>query len=78
MILFLLYSMAAGILSQLLEKYTKIPYTVLLTVFGIVCDVVLENSVLDNASDSWEEIDVNNLLAIFIVPLVFESALKVH
>ena len=78
MILFLLYSMAAGILSQLLEKYTKIPYTVLLSVFGIVCDVVLENSVLDNASDSWEEIDVNNLLAIFIVPLVFESALKVH
>ena len=78
MILFIIYSMAAGILSQRLEKYTKIPYTVLLTVFGIACDVVLQDSIFDHASDSWEKIDLNVLLAIFIMPLVFESALKVH
>ena len=60
-----------------MEKFTKIPYTVLLTAFGIVCDTVLEESIFDTASDSWEAVDGNVLLAIFIVPLVFESALKV-
>ena len=77
-ILFIIYCLVVGIISQKLEVYTHIPYTVILTAWGIICDIVFRDTLLDEASSKMEIIDPMILLTLFILPLVFESSLKVH
>ena len=77
-ILFIIYCLVVGIISQKLEVYTHIPYTVILTAWGIICDIVFRDTLLDEASSKMEIIDPMILLTLFILPLEFESSLKVH
>ena len=88
-ILFIIHCLVVGIISQKLEAYTHIPYTVLLTAWGIICDIVFRDTILDEASSKMEIIDPMILLTLFTGKLSllcsgigfcdsYESGMDVH
>jgi NhaP-type Na+/H+ or K+/H+ antiporter len=84
-------ALLSGVISKMLLSGTRMPYTVLLTIFGCIMGVVhyqlkrkgagingenYEELSLYLSNDAWTEINPHVLLFVFLPILIFESALN--
>ena len=80
---FVVYSLVCGAVMLKLEHATAVPYTVLMMLSGIILALLyayLPDSAasLLSQKNAWENVTAPLMLILFIPPLVFQSAMKVH
>jgi NhaP-type Na+/H+ or K+/H+ antiporter len=73
----LFFALFVGQLMKQVSMKCKIPYTSMITIFGLVIGIYSKHlGRLGEAIKAWSRIDPHLLLLVFLPALIFESAFK--
>jgi NhaP-type Na+/H+ or K+/H+ antiporter len=75
----LFLQLTLGLILKLVGSKTGIPYTLLITIMGIIMGIFAKDlGTVGEGIEEWSEMGAHDILLIFLPALIFESAFSVN